>query len=94
MVYDTIGSIYIKDGTTTTLDDGTVIDNTTVIADANGTPYYHVNMIDVPEELQEYVVTPSTPNRVFAGTSTKFLKFKDRDEWLSFGIEKEENIDG
>jgi hypothetical protein len=88
MIYDSIGTIYKPTGATLTSDDGLEYYEMEAIEG------YHINMIDVPEELQEYVVTPSTPNRVFAGTSTKCLKFKDRDEWLSFGIEKEENIDG
>ena len=56
---------------------------------------YHVNMINADMELvKDYIVEVSTPSRTFAGRDDGIcLKFKNREEWLSLGIEKiEEDI--
>lgn len=50
-------------------------------------PGYHVNVIEVTPELEPFVIHPATPSRAFAGAITHCLKFKDRDEWLSLGLE-------
>lgn len=92
MTYDLIGEIRVKDGTTSTLEDGTIIDNTEVHADSSGNPYYHVNTLPpLDEKLEKFVVVPTTLSRIFAGRDdTICLKFSSRDEWLSQGYENVE----
>lgn len=87
MIYDLVGTIYKTSGV--------------MLIDAEGNEYpemvavegYHVNTLssEVDEVLQVHVVTPVTPNRVFAGRDdTVCLKFASRDEWLALGYEVEE----
>lgn len=56
---------------------------------------YHVNILPpLVETLEQYVVEPTHKQRVFAGRDdTICLKFKDRDEWLSLGFEKAEDVE-
>ena len=89
MIYDLIGEIY----TPVVLDsEGTILSGGEVVADVSGSPYYHVNTLPpLAESLEQYVVTPETQVRVFAGRDdTICLKFSSRDEWLSKGFENVE----
>lgn len=85
MTYDLIGTIQEPTGV--------------MLTDTEGNEYpemrpvegYHVNMLDtdeVADKIAPYIITVSTLVRVFAGRDdTVQLKFKDRDEWMSLGIE-------
>ena len=89
MIYDLIGTIYKPTGV--------------MLKDNEGNEYsemlavdgYHVNTLPpFVEELEQYVIEPTTQVRVFAGRSdTVCLKFKNRDEWLSLGYEEVENVE-
>lgn len=86
MIYDLIGTIYKPTGT--------------MLKDSEGNEYpemktadgYHVNTLPpLAESLEQYVVTPATQIRVFAGREdTICLKFSSRDEWLAQGYENVE----
>ena len=93
MIYDLIGTMYTPTGVILTDSDGLEYPETEIVADANGKPYYHVNMLEVTEATQPYVIQVNTPSRKFAGRDdTVHLKFANRDEWLSLGIETIEDI--
>jgi len=64
---DIVGEIWNDDGVYETDEETGEI---TVISEPTKKDGWHVNIIlasDLPEELQEFVVEPETPNRVFAG---------------------------
>ena len=64
---DVVGEIWNDDGVYET-DEET--DEITVVSEPTKKDGWHVNIIiasDLPEELQEFVVEPATPNRRFAG---------------------------
>ena len=83
MTYNILGAIYKPTGVTLTDKDGFEYPE---MEQVEG---YFVNVLDATEELKPYIVTPEQPVRKFAGRGdTVFLMFKDRDEWLSLGIEK------
>jgi len=51
-------------------------------------PGYHVNAVCSIPAFLPFIITPTTPTRVFGDIEhTVFLQFADRDEWLSLGIE-------
>lgn len=82
MTFDLVGTIYKPTGVTFTDSEG--IEYPEMEA-CNG---YHVNVLELTEALESYVVTPTTPVRKFAGRDdTICLQFADRNEWLSVGIE-------
>ena len=89
MIYEVIGTIYKPTGR--------------MLTDSEGNEYpemqpvegYHINALDLTpedyEKLEPYIVYPETPFAKFAGRDdTVFLRFKDREEWLSLGYEKVE----
>ena len=85
MTYDLIDKIYTPTGVTLTDSDGFEYPE---MIEING---YHVNMLEVTEATQPFVVQVNTPSRKFAGRDdTIHLRFVDRAEWLSIGIEVEE----
>ena len=99
MIYDTIGTIQKPTGVTLT--DGEGFEYPEMVA-LDG---YHVNVLppmnDTTDEegtvivnpLKAFVVVVNTPSRVFGGRSdTVHLKFLNRAEWLSLGIEVEEVV--
>ena len=84
MIYDLIGTIYKPTGT--------------MLKDSEGNDYpemaavdgYHVNTLpsELDDTLTPFIVTPSTPSRLFAGRDdTVCLKFANREAWLSLGYE-------
>lgn len=89
MIYDLIETIYTPNGI--------------MLKDEEGNEYpqmeavegYHINTLPpLVETLEQYVVEPTHKQRVFAGRDdTICLKFKDRDEWLSLGFEKAEDVE-
>jgi len=84
MEYDLIGTIYRPSGVMLTDEFGNEYPQMLAI---DG---YHVNVItDGDMSLVEpYVIVSSALSRVFAGRDdTVALKFANRDEWLSLGIE-------
>ena len=89
MIYDLIGTMYkptgamFKDNENNEYQEMKAIDG------------YHVNTLPpLAESLEQYVVTPTTQIRVFAGREdTICLKFKDRVEWLSLGYEAVEDVE-
>ena len=86
MTYDIIDKIYKPTGTML-VEDG--IEYPEMVAVSG----YHVNMLEVTEAAQPFVVQVNTPSRKFAGRSDLVcLKFKDRTEWLSLGIETIEEM--
>ena len=95
MIYDIIGEIRVGTSVILTSEDGFEYEETEVLKDDNGNPFYHVNMINPDMSLVgDYIVEVDTPNRVFAG-DVEFvcLKFTDRSEWLALGIEVEEDYE-
>ena len=89
-MFNIIGTIYKETGVTLT--------------DAEGMTYpemlpiegFHVNTLPehMTDELQSYVVTPSSPMRVFAGrTDTVALKFADEAEFKTVTGQVEESVD-
>ena len=99
MIYDLIGTIQKPTGVTLTDAEGFEYPEMVAI---DG---YHVNVLppmnDTTDEegtvivnpLKAYVIEVNTPTRVFGGRSDMIcLKFLDRAEWLSMGIEVEEEI--
>lgn len=91
MTYDLIGTIKKPIGV--------------LLQDSSGNEYqeivkvegYHVNCLDLTEEelelVKEYIIVVSSPSTTFAGRDdTICLKFKDRDEWLSLGVENVEDL--
>ena len=105
MIYDLIGTIQAPTGVILTDAEGFEYPETEVLADANGNPYYHVNVLPpmndttdiegtvIVNPLKAYVVEVNTPTRVFGGRSDMIcLKFASRAEWLSMNIEVEEEI--
>ena len=85
MTYDLIGTIYKPTGVTLTDEDGIECPEMEEVVG------YHVNMLEVTEATQPFVVQVNTPSRKFAGRDdTIHLRFSDRAEWLSIGIEVEE----
>jgi len=86
MIYDLIGTIYKPTGVTLTDSEGFEYPETEAVQG------YHVNVLELTEALEPYVITPTTPVRKFAGRSdTVCLQFADRDEWLALGIEEVED---
>ena len=93
MIYDLIGTIYKPSGVMLTDEEGNEYPEMVALADDSGNPYYHVNVLEVTDDLLPYVVTPTSQVRVFAGRDdTVCLKFKDRAEWLALGYENVEEI--
>lgn len=89
MIYDVVGTIYKPSGVMLTDSDGNEYPEMVAIEG------YHVNVL--PQEdmslVEPYIVQVSTLSRVFSGRDdTVALKFKDRDEWLSLGIEVVEEM--
>ena len=83
MIYDLIGTMYTPTGVMLTSDDGFEYPEMTAV---DG---YHVNALDVPAELDAFIVIPETAQRMFAGREdTVCLKFTDRAEWLTLGFEE------
>ena len=88
MIYDLIGTMYKPSGS--------------ILKDEEENEYpqmeavegYHVNTLPpLAETLEQYVVEPTHKQRVFAGRDdTIWLRFKDRDEWLSLGYENVEEV--
>ena len=83
MIYDIIGTIYKPSGVFLT--DGDGIEYNEMVASEG----YHINTLaPLDEKLNEFIVVPTTPSRVFAGRDdTICLKFNSRDEWLAQGYE-------
>ena len=86
MRYSTIGTIYEPTGVMLTDSEG---NEYPVMVAIDG---YHVNALNLSEDdvvkLTPYMVEVTSPSVVFAGRNdTVFLKFADRDEWLSMGYE-------
>ena len=84
MIYDVVGTIYKPSGVMLTDNDGNEYQEMVAV---DG---YHVNVLpqDDMSLVEPYIVQANTLSRVFAGRDdTVALKFKDRDEWLSLGIE-------
>jgi hypothetical protein len=75
---DIIGTIY---------DPGTYDEEGNELTPPVAQPGYHVNVIQLTDAMLSYVVEPATPSRTFAGQDTYYLRFADRDEWLSLGYE-------
>lgn len=50
---------------------------------------FHVNVDEVPEDLLQYEVFPTSPMRQYAGGITHCLKFSSKEEWENY-LEKEE----
>lgn len=44
---------------------------------------WHVNFTDYSPEIEDFLVHPMNPERVFLGVPTFFARFKDEDEWAS-----------
>ena len=87
MTYDLIGTIHKATGVMLTDEEGIEYPEMAAVSG------YHVNMLEVTEATQPFVVQVNTPSRKFAGRDdTIHLRFSDRAEWLSMGIEVEENI--
>ena len=85
MTYDLIGTIYKASGVMLTDEEGNEYPEMELVSG------YHVNMLEVTEATQPFVVQVNTPSRKFAGRDdTIHLRFSDRAEWLSIGIEVEE----
>jgi len=83
MIYDLIGTMYTPTGVMLTDSEGLEYPEMTA---ADG---YHVNALDVPAELDAFVVIPTTAQRMFAGREdTVCLIFTDRAEWLTLGFEE------
>ena len=96
MIYDLIGTISKPTGVMLVGEDGLEYPEMVVL---DG---YHVNMLDtnlsdtvdidgnvIVNPLKKHIVEVKTPSRTFAGRSDLVcLKFTDRDEWLSMGIEE------
>jgi hypothetical protein len=105
MIYDLIGTISKPTGKMLVGEDGFEYPEMVAFADENGKPYYHVNMLDanlsdtidedgnvIENQLKKHIVEVKTPSRTFAGRSDLVcLRFADRDEWLSMGIEEAED---
>ena len=82
--YDLIGKIYEPTGITLTDSEENKYPEIKAVEG------YHVNMLDVEDMnlIQAYVVVPNSASRVFAGrTDAVYLKFVNRTQWLSLGIE-------
>ena len=87
MTYDLIGTIHTPTGVTLTDSEGNEYPEMELVIG------YHVNMLEVTEATQPYVIQVNTPSRKFAGRDdTVHLKLANRDEWLSLGIETVEEI--
>jgi hypothetical protein len=85
MTYDLIGTIHKPTGVTLTDAEGFEYPDMVAIEG------YHVNILELTPELEPFVVQVNTPSRKFAGRDdTIHLRFSDRAEWLSIGIEVEE----
>ena len=89
MIYEVIGTIYKPTGN--------------MLTDSEGNEYpemkpiegFHVNALDLTDEdrqkLEPYIIQPKTPFAKFAGRDdTVYLRFPDRETWLSLGYEKVE----
>ena len=87
MIYDLIGTIYKPTGVL--LKD----EKQNEYPEMKAVDGYHVNTLPpLVKGLEQYVVTPTTQIRVFAGRGdTVYLKFKDRAEWLSLGYKEVED---
>ena len=84
MTYDLIGTIYKETGKTLTDSEGYDYPEMSPVSG------YHVNVLSGNADTASYSVYAATPSRVFAGRDdTIFLKFQNRDEWSSLGIEVE-----
>ena len=90
MTYDLVETIYKHSGA--------------LLQDSDGNEYpemikaegYHVNCLELSEEELEkvtpFIIDVLSPSRIFAGREdTVYLKFADRDKWLSLGFEKIED---
>lgn len=87
MTYDLIDKVYTPTGVTLTDSEGNEY------LEMEATIGYHVNMLEVTEATQPYVIQVNTPSRKFAGRDdTVHLKFANRDEWLALDIETMEEI--
>ena len=96
MIYDLVGTISKPTGVMLVGEDG--VEYPEMVA-LDG---YHVNMLDtnlsdtagidgnvIANPLKKHIVEVKAPSRTFAGRSDLVcLKFADRDEWLSMGIEE------
>lgn len=89
MIYDLIGTIYKQTGVL--LKD----EEQNEYPEMKAVDGYHVNTLPpLAESLEQYVVTPETQVRVFAGRDdTICLKFSSRDEWLGLGYEEVEHVE-
>ncbi len=85
MTYNLIGTMYKETGKTITKDGFDYNEMEAVQG-------YHINMLNPPEIVESYIIEVATPQRIFAGRDdTVCLKFNNRDEWLSLGIEEVED---
>ena len=76
---DIIGTIYTP---------GTYDDQGNVMTPSEPLPGYHVNAVCSIPAFEPYTIHPETPSRTFGDAAhTVFLRFTDRAEWLSLGIE-------
>jgi hypothetical protein len=96
MIYDLIGTISKPTGVMLVGEDGFEYPEMVAL---DG---YHVNMLDanlsdtidiegnvIVNPLKKHIVEVKTPSRTFAGRSDLVcLRFADRAEWLSMGIEE------
>jgi len=102
MTYNLVGTISKPTGKMLVGEDGFEYPEMVAFADENGKPYYHVNMLDanlndstdmdgnvIVNPLKKHIIEVKTPSRTFAGRKDLIcLKFADRDEWLSMGLEE------
>jgi len=81
-IYDLIGDVFYNTGETKKDSDGVEYP---VMAAVEG---YHVNLLSPEIDVSDYELEITTPQVKFAGRDdTIFLRFIDRAEWLSLGIE-------
>ena len=67
---------------------GTYDSEGNVITPPEPLPGFHVNAVCTIPAFTPYIITPTTPVRTFGDAAhTVFLRFTDRAEWLSLGIE-------
>ena len=99
MIYDLIGTISKPTGVMLVGEDGLEYPEMVVL---DG---YHVNMLDtnlsdtvdidgnvIVNPLKSHIIEVKTPSITFAGRSDLVcLRFADRNEWLSMGIEEIED---
>ncbi len=98
MTYNIIDKIYKQTGTM-------IVDDGIEYPEMKQVVGYHVNVLPplndttdkdgnlIVNPLKPYIVTPQAPVRMFSGRSdTVCLQFKSREQWLSMGIEKIEEL--